>query len=137
MRRRLPTQDRDLLIDAHTADLLLKANQIKSLEKPSPRDYRSVLRYMENGGGQLFQEETSWVYEKEDLVTLRPGREHAWLDGILERVLKVCRCGLIRVRTPLDNQSAKGLLQRLTNESPVHLLHPSTHLPLTNNLNYY
>ncbi|KAL8866799.1 MAG: hypothetical protein Q9174_006076 [Haloplaca sp. 1 TL-2023] len=74
------------------SELLLKANQMKGLESPSNRDYRSVLRFMENGRGQLFEEEMSWVYDKEDLVTLRPGREHAWLDGILERILKVCRC---------------------------------------------
>lgn len=53
---------------------------------------------MENDGGQLFEEEMGFIYEKEDLVTLRPGREHAWLDGLLERTLKVLRCGLIKVR---------------------------------------
>ncbi|KAI4119497.1 MAG: hypothetical protein LQ338_007262, partial [Usnochroma carphineum] len=82
------------------SELLLKASQLNGLEKPSQRDYRSVLRYMEqggqNGGGQLYEGEMSWVYEKEDLVTLRPGREHAWLDGRLERLLKVCRGRIVR-----------------------------------------
>ncbi|KAL8727737.1 MAG: hypothetical protein Q9166_005850 [cf. Caloplaca sp. 2 TL-2023] len=78
------------------AELLLKAHQLKGLEKPSSRDYRSVLYYMENDGGQMYQQEMSWIYDKEDLVSLRPGREHAWLDGILERILRVCRCGLVR-----------------------------------------
>ena len=53
---------------------------------------------MENDGGPLFEEEARFIYEKEDLVTLRPGREHAWLDSILERVLQKCRCGLLLVR---------------------------------------
>ncbi|KAI4169579.1 MAG: hypothetical protein LQ343_005599 [Gyalolechia ehrenbergii] len=79
------------------SELLLKASQLKALDKPSSRDYRSVLRYMEKGGGQLFEEEMSWIYEKEDLVTLRPGREHAWLDGILERLLSLCRGKFVRV----------------------------------------
>ncbi|KAL8734042.1 MAG: hypothetical protein Q9166_001803 [cf. Caloplaca sp. 2 TL-2023] len=70
------------------SELLLKANQLKGLEKPSARDYRSVLHYMENDGGQVYEEEMSWIYDKEDLVSLRPGREHAWLDGMLERLLK-------------------------------------------------
>ncbi|KAL8809300.1 MAG: hypothetical protein Q9200_003534 [Gallowayella weberi] len=35
------------------SELLLKAHQLKSLEKPSARDYRSVLHYMENDGGQI------------------------------------------------------------------------------------
>ena len=79
------------------ADLLLKAQQLKALERPSNRDYRSVLNFMENDRGQLYKKDMAFVYEKEDLVTLRPGREHAWLDGLLERTLKVLRCRLIRV----------------------------------------
>ncbi|KAL8840065.1 MAG: hypothetical protein Q9176_004087 [Flavoplaca citrina] len=78
------------------SDLLLKANQLKTLEKPAARDYRSVLHFMENDGGAMYEREMSWIYDKEDLVSLRPGREHAWLDGMLERLLKVCRCGLVR-----------------------------------------
>lgn len=79
------------------ADLLLKAKQLKGLKKPSLRDYKSIIRFMENDGGQLYEEEAGWVYQKEDLITLRPGREHAWLDTTLERVLRVCRCKLIEV----------------------------------------
>ncbi|KAL8717668.1 MAG: hypothetical protein Q9225_005105 [Loekoesia sp. 1 TL-2023] len=78
------------------SELLLKANQLKGLEKPSSRDYRSVLRYMEKKDDQLCQGEMSWIYEKEDLVTLRPDREHAWLDGILERILKLCRGRIVK-----------------------------------------
>lgn len=78
------------------AELLLKAQQLKALERPSNRDYRSVLNFMENDGGQLFEEDMGFIYEKEDLVTLRPGREYAWLDALLERMLKVLRCKLIR-----------------------------------------
>ncbi|KAM0799441.1 hypothetical protein BDR22DRAFT_822431 [Usnea florida] len=72
------------------------AQQLKALERPSDRDYRSVLHFMENDRGQLYKKDMAFVYEKEDLVTLRPGREHAWLDGLLERTLKVLRCRLIR-----------------------------------------
>ena len=87
-----------LLADNTKADLLLKAQQLKALERPSNRDYRSVLNFMEHDGGQLYEEDMSFIYEKEDLVTLRPGREYAWLDGLLERTLKVLRCKLIKVR---------------------------------------
>lgn len=52
---------------------------------------------MENDGGQLFEEESGFIYEKEDLITLRPGREHAWLDGLIERILQVFRCRLTMV----------------------------------------
>ena len=79
------------------AELLLKARSLKGLETPSDRDYRSVLHFMENDGGQVYEEESGWIYDKEDLITLRPGREYAWLDGFLERILKACRCGLLTV----------------------------------------
>ena len=52
---------------------------------------------MENDDGQLFEKEMEYILEKADLVTLRPGREHAWLDGMIENILKICRCGLLRV----------------------------------------
>ncbi len=80
-----------------SADLLLKAQQLKALDRPSNRDYKSVLSFMEYEGGQLYEEDMAFIYEKEDLVTLRPGREYAWLDGLLERTLKVLRCKLIMV----------------------------------------
>lgn len=78
------------------AELLLKAQKLKEMDRPSNRDYRSVLHFMENDGGQLFEEDMGFIYEKEDLITLRPGREYAWLDGLLERTLKVLRCRLIK-----------------------------------------
>ena len=52
---------------------------------------------MENDGGPLPEKESCFIYEKEDLITLRPGREHAWLDGVIERLLQACRCRIITV----------------------------------------
>ncbi len=52
---------------------------------------------MENDGGQLFEQESDFIYQKEDLITLRPGREHAWLDGMIERILQIFRCRLTMV----------------------------------------
>lgn len=90
-----------LLADYDVAELLLKAQKLKAMDRPSNRDYRSVLHFMENDGGQLFEEDMGFIYEKEDLITLRPGREYAWLDGLLERTLKVLRCRLIKVSLSL------------------------------------
>ena len=83
------------------ADLMLKTQQLKALDQPSPRDYISVLHFMENDGGPLFEKESDFIYRKEDLVTLRPGREYAWLDAALERILQKCRCAPLLVRTAL------------------------------------
>ena len=77
-----------------------------SLNKPATRDHQSVQNFLENNGSgyeestrPLLQEDTDFVYHKEDLVTLRPGRESAWLDACVERVLKFCHCKAIQVRT--------------------------------------
>ena len=80
-----------------TAELLLRARELKELTPPSTRDYTSVLNFMELDGGQLYERESEFIYDKEDLVTLRPGREYAWLDGCVERILQKCRCRLLRV----------------------------------------
>jgi len=74
------------------------------MNKPAARDQQSVQCFLENGSwvdGQtirpLLQSDTEFVYHKEDLITLRPGRESAWLDAFVERVLKVFHCGAIQV----------------------------------------
>lgn len=84
------------LIDV-AADLLTKAQQLKALDRPSHRDYRSVLHFMENDGGPVYEHESGFIYEKEDLVTIRPGRDHAWLDNLLEWLLHLCKCRLTMV----------------------------------------
>ena len=70
---------------------MISAHQMLSLGRPAARDYRSVRNYIEADGGQLFEEESRFIYEKHDLITLRPGREHAWLDTIVERLLLMIR----------------------------------------------
>ena len=78
----------------------MKARELKAINPPSNRDYKSVLSFMENDEGQLYEKEMGYIYEKADLVSLRPGREHAWLDGMIETILKICRCGLLKVSLP-------------------------------------
>ena len=56
---------------------------------------------MESGGGMLFEEESNFIYEREDLITLRPAREHAWLDNVIERTLLKLRCRCLEVRIKL------------------------------------
>ena len=64
---------------------------------------------MENDGGQLFEEESGFIYEKEDLITLRPGREYAWLDGMIEHILQIFRCRLTMVSLTVDLSSQERL----------------------------
>lgn len=95
---------RPLIADTDTGGLLLQAQQLVSMNKPAARDQQSVQRFLENGSlvdGQsirpLLQGDTEFVYHREDLITLRPGRESAWLDALVERMLKVFHCRAIQV----------------------------------------
>jgi len=67
-----------------------------AMNRPSKSDYTSVVNHMHNRE-PLVEAEGSWVYKKEDLVTLRAGREHAWLDSGIEKMLKWFHCGFLEV----------------------------------------
>ncbi|KAI4175770.1 MAG: hypothetical protein LQ343_001383 [Gyalolechia ehrenbergii] len=78
---------------------LLQAHQVVTMSKPAARDHLSVKNFLENGFGEegrrvrpLMQADSEFIYRNEDLVTLRPGRESAWLDAFVERFLKMINC---------------------------------------------
>ncbi|KAI4090703.1 MAG: hypothetical protein L6R37_007845, partial [Teloschistes peruensis] len=85
-----------ILEKGNSSELLLKAWEMKAMDRPSDRDYRSVLHYLEADGGQLYEAEMDYICEEEDLVTLRPGhgsgRGHGWLDVLAETFLLRFRC---------------------------------------------
>ncbi|KAK4613567.1 hypothetical protein CLAFUW4_09630 [Fulvia fulva] len=64
----------------HAAQRLMKAN------KPTANEHTSVLKFM--ASTPVADEEADYVLHKEDLINLRPGREHAWLDRAIEGCLK-------------------------------------------------
>jgi hypothetical protein len=67
----------------HCADtMLLKAKEVASMQTPSVR----VESWISNHG-PLVEEEAAFILKKEDLVTLRSGRDSAGFDGVVERVL--------------------------------------------------
>jgi hypothetical protein len=87
--------------------LIGAAQQLVALNRPSQSEYNSVDNYIHNTQ-PLRKEEQAWIQCKEDLITLRPGREHAWLDTIIEHLLRWMHCGLIEVtagRSPKHFQS--------------------------------
>ncbi|KAF2675673.1 hypothetical protein K458DRAFT_411061 [Lentithecium fluviatile CBS 122367] len=92
-------EHRELLSSIETtfcsyAQILTAAQQMMALNKPSNSEYQSVGRYM-NNRKPLGTEEATWIQHKEDIITLRTGREHAWLDDVVEGFLKLCHCKLI------------------------------------------
>jgi len=72
------------------------ARELVALNKPANKDHQSLTDYMYNSQ-PLCDDETEWAYKREDLVTLRPGREHAWLDASVEHLLKWLKCDAIEV----------------------------------------
>lgn len=75
-----------------------------AINNPPDRDHLIVQLLMANGfeeNGEsvrpLIKEDTEFVYRKEDLITLQPGQESAWLDAIVERALKMIHCAPIKV----------------------------------------
>lgn len=67
-----------------------------AFNRPASSDYESVGQYM-NNRKPLCEEEASWIYHKEDMVALRAGREHAWLDDVVEGLLRLCHGRLVEV----------------------------------------
>ncbi|KAF2028209.1 hypothetical protein EK21DRAFT_114124 [Setomelanomma holmii] len=76
------------------AQILTAAQQMMSFKKPSNSEYQSVGRYLNNRQA-LVEKEATWIQHKEDIITLRTGRDHAWLDDIIEGLLRLCHCRLI------------------------------------------
>jgi hypothetical protein len=76
------------------AVLVANAHHLVSMNKPSRSEHRSVWNYFQNTN-PVVEEERSFILHWEDLLTLRPGREHAWLDSAIERVLRYTHCDFI------------------------------------------
>lgn len=76
------------------AKLVSAAQNLVSMNKPSNSEYKSVENFVHDERTQCEEEET-WIQWKEDLMTLRPGREHAWLDAGIEHLLRHLHCRLV------------------------------------------
>ncbi|KAE9969852.1 hypothetical protein EG328_006639 [Venturia inaequalis] len=77
-------------------ELLIKARDIQGFQKPSYRDYRSVRTWFWNLK-PLVSKEAGFIKKKEDIITLRSGREWSSFDGLVESTLRRFDCGLVRV----------------------------------------
>lgn len=67
-----------------------------SFQRPSDRDYQSVRNWFHNTK-PLIGNEDDYILWKEDIVTLRHGREWAGFDGWVEFMLHKIDCAPIRV----------------------------------------
>ncbi|KAK4634276.1 hypothetical protein CLAFUW4_01010 [Fulvia fulva] len=82
---------------------LLKCKEMVSLQRPSSRDYESVRTWFKDNQ-PIVQREEHFIRRKEDMITLRSGRESAVFDSLVERCLsrvddflqRRLRCQIIR-----------------------------------------
>jgi hypothetical protein len=81
------------MLKAHLIDA---AFNLIRMNKPANKDYKSVLNYFWETR-PVKEKDEEWITRKEDLITLRPGREHAWLDSSVEHLLKWGNSRLIEV----------------------------------------
>lgn len=75
----------------------MRVRDLMSFQRPSNRDYRSVRHWIANEN-PLVPREQEFVQWREDIVTLRHGRECTGFDSLVEAVLQKMNCKLIRVR---------------------------------------
>ncbi|TVY46033.1 hypothetical protein LSUB1_G000184 [Lachnellula subtilissima] len=75
-------------------ELLITARDLATFNPPPACDYMSVKNYFDKAAPLSSVE--CYIYRKEDLVTLKPGREYSWLDSFVEKVLQQMFCRPIR-----------------------------------------
>ena len=80
-----------------TGQLLKQAQDLVAMNKPPMREQTSLRNYLENRPN-LVEGERAFAYQKEDLVTLRPGRDHSFVDAFVEHLLKTFPCKPLKVQ---------------------------------------
>lgn len=74
-------------------EILLKAREMNGFQRPSNRDYKSLRNWCNIERPLSSEAEREFVRRKEDLITLRQGREWAGFDGWMETaIMKLPRC---------------------------------------------
>jgi hypothetical protein len=82
-----------------TADeILLKARELNAFQRPSKRDYHSFRTWFWNVKPLSYELEEQFIKRKEDLISLRHGREWSSFDGFIESCLQKIHCRLTQVR---------------------------------------
>ena len=85
-------------------EILLKAREVATMQRPSTRDWESVRDWIVDNK-PLVDDEQEFILHKEDMITLRRGRECAGFDGAVERALASvdrflvdrCHCKIVQV----------------------------------------
>lgn len=84
-------------------EMLLKTKEMATLQRPAKRDYESVKNFFINFAPTT-EKESRFIRRKEDIVTLRSGRESATFDGLVET-------GLNRIHKFLERYFKTDIVQ--------------------------
>ncbi|KAH6712332.1 hypothetical protein BKA61DRAFT_736758 [Leptodontidium sp. MPI-SDFR-AT-0119] len=117
-RRKMLLQEIDVKFKDY-ASLLVVARDLASFNRPPDRDFRSVKSYFDSQLPLCNIE--SYIYRHEDIIALKPGREKAWLDTSVEKILQKLNSRIIRyifstpdLRAKADDQTRNLILYERT-----------------------
>ncbi|KAF4539856.1 uncharacterized protein LTHEOB_9668 [Lasiodiplodia theobromae] len=102
-------------------ELLIKAKKLASFQRPSDRDYYSV-RNFHYRFGPLVEDDEEYIKHREDLISLKAGREWAGFDGFVENTV----FKLSKIFPKIKNIFCDDDLRRRTDSgrTKVHFLSP-------------
>lgn len=80
----------------HYDEIIVKARDLNAFQRPSNRDYSSFRTWFWNVKPISYELEEQYIKRKEDLVTLRHGREWAGFDGVIENCIRKLDCKWIQ-----------------------------------------
>ena len=87
-------------------EIMIKMRELNAFQRPSKRDYHSLRTWFYNMKPLSYEREELFVKRKEDLVTLRHGREWAGFDGWIEDCVRKLPKKWSRVRqSPFCSQT--------------------------------
>ena len=75
--------------------LLDQATKLEAMEKPTDRDHASLTNFFDNEA-PVGDSDREFLLHKEDLITIRAGRDRAWLDAAVEALLRLYPCAPIK-----------------------------------------
>ncbi|CZT48711.1 uncharacterized protein RSE6_09452 [Rhynchosporium secalis] len=102
--------------------LLSAARDLATFNRPPTRDFESVRSYFDEET-PLSSKKERYIYRREDLITLKPGRENAWLDVLVERFMQNIPLRFTTVRPttfPSQPQPTKSLAFEALHHSGKH-----------------
>jgi hypothetical protein len=71
-----------------TDEVLIKARKLNTFQRPSNHDYRGFRTWFWNTKPLSFELEEQFIKRKEDLISLRQGREWSGFDGFIETCIR-------------------------------------------------